>query len=251
MKLSWAVAVLAAGKGTRMKSDLPKVLHKLAGRPLLDHVLDLATAVTTPDRVLVVVGYGADAVAAVARRRAVRTVVQEPQLGTGDAVRVALGGPDGLAADAVLVLSGDVPLLRAATLEALRGAVEGGAEAALVSARLDDPGSYGRVLRRPDGAIAAIVEARDASPEELAVCEVNAGVYAFRRAPLARALASLGTDNDQREYYLTDVISHFRRAGLPVAAHLLDDPDEMLGVNTSEDLARLERLLANGSHHRR
>ncbi len=241
--VSWAVAVLAAGKGTRMKSDLPKVLHRLAGRPLLDHVLDTALALVPAHRVVVVVGHGAPLVEAVAEARGTRAVLQEPQLGTGDAVRVALGAVD-RAADGLVVLSGDVPLLRPATVQGLLGAVEEGAAAALLGALLDEPGAYGRVLRRPGGGVAAVVEARDATPEELAVREVNAGVYAFRRVPLEEALAGLRPDNDQGEYYLTDVIADLVGRGLPVAAPVLEDPLEMAGVNTPEDLARLEALLS-------
>ncbi|HHQ48267.1 MAG TPA: bifunctional UDP-N-acetylglucosamine diphosphorylase/glucosamine-1-phosphate N-acetyltransferase GlmU, partial [Acidobacteria bacterium] len=221
----------------------PKVLHRLAGRPLLDHVLDLAIELVPAERIVVVVGHGAEQVAAVATARGARTVLQEPQLGTGDAVRVALSGA-GSDTGGVVVLSGDVPLLRAVSVDALRRAVEGGAAAALLTAVLDEPGAYGRVLRDPDGGVAAIVEARDATPAELAVREVIAGVYAFARGPLEEALASLRPDNDQGEYYLTDVIGTLRARGLPVAAHVLADPIEMAGVNTVDDLRRLEETLA-------
>jgi len=244
VSLSWSVVILAAGKGTRMKSDLPKVMHPLRGRPLLDHVLDTALALVPPERVVVVVGHGARTVGEAARRRGAATVLQEPQLGTGDAVRTALAAPVVSRADALLVLSGDVPLLRPATLDGLRRSVERGADAALLSAVLDDPGSYGRVVRTADGSAATIVEARDAGPAELAITEVNAGVYAFRRRPLARALAGLDNDNDQREYYLTDVVAALRADGRRVAVTVLDDPEEMLGVNTVADLARLEAILA-------
>lgn len=242
----WGIIVLAAGKGTRMKSDLPKVLHRLAGRSLLDHVLDVACNLGRPDQVLVVAGHGADLVVPVVERRGARWVLQEPQRGTGDAVRVALAALaalDGAVPGAVVVLSGDVPLLRPATVDALRDAVDSGAAAAMLTAVLDDPGSYGRVLRTSSGDVAAIVEARDATPAELAVREVNAGVYAFERAGLERALKGLRADNDQQEYYLTDVIAALRSEGRRVAAHVLDDPAEMAGVNTVDDLARLEALL--------
>jgi len=241
--VDWTVVILAAGKGTRMKSPLPKVLHRLAGRPLLDHVLDLALELTPPRGVITVVGHGADQVRAVAEARGTRSVLQEPQLGTGDAVRVALGAMGG-DSDGVVVLSGDVPLLQPPSVRALCDAVEAGAAAALLTAILHQPGAYGRVLRGPDDGVAAIVEARDATPEQLAVREVNAGVYAFRRTPLSEAIAALKPDNDQGEYYLTDVIATLRSNNLPVAAHVLDDPLEMAGVNTVEDLNRLEMILA-------
>jgi bifunctional UDP-N-acetylglucosamine pyrophosphorylase/glucosamine-1-phosphate N-acetyltransferase len=237
--LRWGVVVLAAGLGTRMLSTVPKVLHRLGGRPLVDHVLDLAVHATAPDRVVVVVGHGADQVTARIAPRGVRTCLQQPQLGTGDALRVGLGGFAEGSVDAVLVLSGDVPLLRPATLERLMTRLEAGAEAVLLSATLADPAAYGRVVRDADGGVLAIIEARDAGAEILAIAEVNAGVYAFRTPSLTTSLAGLGTDNAQGEYYLTDVVSDLRRRSLPVAAEVLEDPGEMAGVNSRQDLARV------------
>jgi bifunctional UDP-N-acetylglucosamine pyrophosphorylase / glucosamine-1-phosphate N-acetyltransferase len=241
--MRWAVAVLAAGKGTRMRSDLPKVLHLLGGRVLLDHVLDTALAVAGPEAVVVVIGHGAEAVRAHVAGRGVVCVVQEPQLGTADAVRVALGGLEPGLADALVVLSGDVPLLRRTTVARLQRRLDPGPAAAILTAVLEEPAAYGRVLRDDDGSVAAIVEASDATPEELRIREVNAGIYAFRVPPLAAALASVATDNSQREYYLTDVVADLRGRGLEVAAEVLDEPMEMLGVNTRHDLADLEALL--------
>ncbi len=251
----WSVVVLAAGQGTRMKSTLPKVLHEVGGRSLIDRVLDRALEPSPPERTVVVIGHGADRVRDAVRPRGVRTVVQEPQLGTGDALRVGLAAAPAANDDGVLVLSGDVPLLRSESIQALCGAVDDGATAALLTAELEDPGPYGRVVRAADGGVDRIVEARDASEDVLAVSEVNAGVYAFRRDPLARALGELTTDNAQREYYLTDVVSGLRSHGLSVEAVVLSDPMEMLGVNTRADLARvaarintrtLDRLMADG-----
>jgi bifunctional UDP-N-acetylglucosamine pyrophosphorylase/glucosamine-1-phosphate N-acetyltransferase len=239
----WAVAILAAGKGTRMRSDLPKVLHELAGRPLVDHVIDLALEIARPHDVVVVVGHRADAVAGVVGDRGVSQVLQEPQLGTGDALRVALEGLGDRPIERVLVLSGDVPLLRSETLDRLTTALDEGAGAALLSAVLDEPGTYGRVIRDPDGMVVEIVEARDADAGQLAVREVNAGVYAFDRGPLTTALAGVGNDNAQSEIYLTDVAAALRRDGFAVAAVRLDDPEEMQGVNTRADLALAGRVL--------
>lgn len=234
--------VLAAGKGTRMRSDLPKVLHTLAGRPLIDHVLDLAERFAPPEAIVVVVGHGAEEVAAHVRPRGVRTALQVPQLGTGDALRVGLeGAPDG---DPVVVLSGDVPGLTATSVQGLLDAINDGGDAALLTAELPDPGAYGRVVRAASGRIEAVVEARDADAATLAVTEVNAGVYGFRRSHLANALAALRPDNAQGEYYLTDVVRWFTAHGLHVAAKVLDNADEMQGVNTRDDLARLARLMA-------
>jgi len=243
--LRWGVVVLAAGKGTRMRSQLPKVLHRLGGRPLIDHVLDLALASAEAADVVVVVGHGAVAVREQVRSRGVLTALQEPQLGTGDALRVGLEAMDDRPPEAVLVLSGDVPLLRLDTIEALKAGLESGASAVLLTGELDQPGAYGRVLRDPAGMVEAIVEAGDADPDTLAVREVNAGVYAFRRLPLVEALAGLAPENAQGEYYLTDVAAAQRARGLPVAAVRLNDPTEMLGVNTLNDLEQVESLLTN------
>jgi len=251
----WSVVVLAAGQGTRMKSAVPKVLHEVCGRSLVDRVLDRALELAPPDRTVVVIGHGADRVREAVRAREVRTVVQEPQLGTGDALRVGLAAEPAANGDGVVVLSGDVPLLRSESVQALRTAVDNGATAALLTAHLGEPGPYGRVVRAADGGVDRIVEARDASEEELAVSEVNAGVYAFRREPLERALGELTTDNVQGEYYLTDIVSGLRGHGLAVDAVVLGDPVEMLGVNTRADLARvatlvnartIDRLMADG-----
>lgn len=239
----WAVAILAAGQGTRMRSDLPKVLHPLAGRPLVDHVIDLALAVARPHDVAVVVGHEAESVTRVVRDRGVTEVLQEPQLGTGDALRVALDGLEDRPTDRILVLSGDVPLLRGETIDRLTGALSSGVGAAVLTAELDDPGSYGRVVRAADGTVREVVEARDADEATLAIREVNAGVYAFDRDGLSTLLAGLGTDNVQNEYYLTDVAAALRVGGKTVVPVRLDDPREMQGVNTRADLARAGRVL--------
>jgi bifunctional UDP-N-acetylglucosamine pyrophosphorylase/glucosamine-1-phosphate N-acetyltransferase len=224
-----------------MHSDRPKVLHEAAGRALLDVVLDLAESVAPAKNVVVVVGHQAGIVEDHVGSRGVVTTLQEPQLGTGDALRVAIEAVQG--GDVILVLSGDVPLLQKTTLDRLLGSVEKGAEAALLTAVLPEPGAYGRIVRDPNGGVRAIVEAKDADADMLALNEVNAGVYAFRRASLEQALASLKPDNVQGEYYLTDVIRWLTRRALPVTAIVLDDPAEMQGVNTPADLKRVEATL--------
>lgn len=242
--LRWSVVILAAGQGTRMRSDLPKVLHSACGRTLLERVLDRALECAPPERIVVVVGHGADTVRGRLADTGVGTILQQPQLGTGDALRVGLTDLDA-EVDAVLVLSGDVPLLTAASLAELRTEVENGAGAALLTAELDDPAAYGRIVRDRDDSVSAIVEARDADLEILAIPEVNAGVYGFRLGPLRSALETLSPDNVQGEYYLTDVVAHLRDAGQRVAAVCLADADEMLGVNTRADLARVSALLVD------
>lgn len=245
MKLT--VVILAAGKGTRMRSAIPKVLHKAAGRSLIDHVIDQAEAVVAPESIIVVIGHGAVELREHLQRRNtnIRMVIQEPQLGTGDALHVATRGLEPSKDEAFLVLSGDVPLLRSESLAQLFEAVEDGAEAAFLTAKLPQPGAYGRIVRNSAGGVEAIVEARDADEETLSLREVNAGVYIFRASSLLSALAGLKPENAQGEYYLTDVIAHLRFQDLPVEAVLLADALEMSGVNTRADLADVSQILVD------
>jgi bifunctional UDP-N-acetylglucosamine pyrophosphorylase/glucosamine-1-phosphate N-acetyltransferase len=238
------VVVLAAGQGTRMRSALPKVLHAIAGRSLLGHVLAAVDA-ARPDEVLVVVGHGRDQVTAELSRTApaARAVVQEEQNGTGHAVRLALEaapGADGI----VLVLPGDAPLLRPETIATLLEAHRAtGSAATLLTARLADPTGYGRVVRSAGGDVTAIVEHKDAAPEIRAIDEINAGMYAFDAAALRGALERLTTDNAQGEEYLTDVVGAFVADGLPVAAIVAADAADTEGVNDRAQLARAGAML--------
>ncbi len=234
--------VLAAGKGTRMKSDLPKVLHKLDGRPLLDHVLDTAAAAGIGHTV-VVVGHEADLVKATCARPGLSFALQQPQLGTGHAVQVGMPAvrPGGWC----VVLAGDVPLLRATTLSRLIDeTLASGAAATVLTCVVDDAGAYGRIVKDAQGRVQRIVEARDATAAEKAIGEYNSGVFCFRTADLVEALASLRTDNDQGEYYLTDTVAFLVGQGRTVAAVQTDDPDEVVGINTVDELAAAGRLLA-------
>lgn len=226
--------VLAAGKGTRMKSDLPKVLHAMAGRSLLEHVLAAVRAAAIP-RTVVVVGHQADRVEAAVRADDLSFALQEPQLGTGHAVQVAVPH---LAADGhTVILAGDVPLLRPETIRRLVDeTVAAGAACSVLTCVVDDAGAYGRIIKDASGALQAIVEARDATPEQLAVGEYNTGVFCFRTADMIDALARLDTDNDQGEYYLTDTVAHLVAAGRPVQAVAIDDPDQVVGINTVDEL---------------
>jgi len=245
----FVAVVLAAGLGKRMNSDLPKVLHPALGKPLVHHVLGHVDPLR-PARVVVVVGHRAALVIDSLRDRpALRFAVQSPQLGTGHAVQVAWSEiepvpatvPD---AETVLVLAGDMPLVRTATLQALlaRHAREGN-DVTFLSGVLADPGGYGRVIRGPDGAFRRIVEEKDATPEERAVREVNSGVYCFERGPLKEALATLRTDNRQQEYYLTDTLVHLLGRGGRVGVEQAADARELFGVNTPEQLAMVEAAL--------
>jgi bifunctional UDP-N-acetylglucosamine pyrophosphorylase/glucosamine-1-phosphate N-acetyltransferase len=229
------VVILAAGQGKRMHSDLPKVLHRLAGRPLLAHVLDCARALD-PARIAVVYGYGGEAVREAIGDASLAWVKQEPQLGTGHALQQALPA---LAPGAhTLVLYGDVPLTRPETLRGLVAAAADGV--ALLTVELDDPSGYGRIVRA-GGAVRRIVEEKDASPAERAIREVNTGIMALPTSRLAGWLASLRNDNAQREYYLTDVVALAVEAGLAVRAVQPGAVWETLGVNSKGQLAALER----------
>ena len=242
------VIVLAAGEGTRMRSATPKVLHAIAGRSLIGHVLEAASAVD-PSHVVVVIGHGRDAVLEHLEEVApwVDTVVQEEQRGTGHAVRIALAAMASaqvLTPAPVVVLSGDTPLLTGASVRLLVEAhVRAGAAATLLTAVLQDPSGYGRVVRAADGSVAAIVEHRDASDEELGIEEINAGMYAFDPARLAPALERLTTANDQGEEYLTDAVGILRAEGYPVAGLVVDDAHEILGVNDRVQLAEAAALM--------
>jgi bifunctional UDP-N-acetylglucosamine pyrophosphorylase/glucosamine-1-phosphate N-acetyltransferase len=234
------VIVLAAGEGTRMKSATPKVLHRLGGRTMLGHVLAAAEALD-PEHLLVVVGHGRDEVTATLTGKA-KAVVQESQDGTGHAVRVALdtvGDLDGT----VVVVPGDSPLLTGATLQALVDEHEAaGAATTLLTARVDDPTGYGRVVRDSEG-VRAVVEHKDADEQTLSIDEVATSIYAFAAAPLRAALGGLTTDNAQGELYLTDVVAIHRSEGRPVAAKVADDAEETLGCNDRAQLADLTRRL--------
>lgn len=237
------VVILAAGKGTRMKSARPKVLHPLAGRPLIEHVLRTVDQLSAASTTLVV-GHGAeDVTASLASRPHLQFVVQSPQLGTGHALlqtRSALAGKTGT----VLLLYADVPLLQASTLMRLIETHQSARAAATVlTAELDDPYGYGRIVRDRSGRIVRIVEERDASGEERAIREINSGIYAFALAPLFEALDGLAADNAQGEYYLTDLVGIYRRRNQRVETLLLDAPDELRGVNDRVDLSELGRVL--------
>ena len=232
--------VLAAGKGTRMNSARAKVLHEAAGRPILHYVLDLCGELEA--ETVVVVGHQAEAVKeSCAGRTGVAFALQEPQLGTGHAVQVAvkeMGRQEG----PVLVLAGDVPLLRVETLRALCALRQKtGAAAALVSVMTPSPGAYGRIVRGEDGRVRSIVEARDATREQLLIDEVNASLYVFDGARLDAVIRSLRSDNAQGEFYLTDVIGMMAEGGDRIEALIAADPSETAGVNTTGELAAIER----------
>ena len=239
------IVIMAAGKGTRMKSALPKVLHRLAGRSLLQHVLDTATGLGA-DRIVVVTGHGAEAVEASAQAPNLHFVRQAPQLGTGHAVQQAapLLHDDGM----TLILNGDVPLIEAGTAQALL-AVADGANLALLTVELADPTGYGRVLRgdaagrsaHEGGRVRAIVEHKDATVGQRAIREVYSGIMAAPSAHLKRWLGALRNDNAQGEFYLTDIVAMAVADRVPVVTAQPRHEAEVLGVNSPAQLADLER----------
>jgi bifunctional UDP-N-acetylglucosamine pyrophosphorylase/glucosamine-1-phosphate N-acetyltransferase len=238
------VVVLAAGQGTRMKSQLPKVLHQISGRPLIEHVLQAAQAVT-PATVTVIVGHRADLVRerlSGAAAGALQFALQEPQRGTAHALQQAepaLAGHTGT----VILLSGDVPLLKAATLQRLLDTHRGAnAAATVVTATVERPYGYGRIVRTK-GRIARIVEERDASPAERHIKEINSGIYAFDLAPLFDSLRGIAAQNAQGEFYLTDLIAIYRRRKLVVETLSVDNPEEIRGINSRTELADVSRLV--------
>lgn len=239
--------ILAAGEGTRMKSATPKVLHHVAGRSLLGHVVEAASA-SEPEHLVVVVGHGREQVVEHLAEIApwALTVVQEEQRGTGHAVRVALADLAARGAQVssgpVVVLTGDTPLLTGATVRHLVEAHDG-LSATVLTAHLDNPQGYGRIVRNSDGAVISIVEHRDATEEQLRITEINSGMYAFDGALLAQALEQLTTDNSQGEEYLTDVIGILRRGSHPVGAAVCPDPTEIMGVNDRVQLAEAGAIM--------
>jgi bifunctional UDP-N-acetylglucosamine pyrophosphorylase/glucosamine-1-phosphate N-acetyltransferase len=250
--------VLAAGEGTRMRSQRPKPIHLVCGRPMVVHVLTSLTGLAI-DRTVVVVGHGADRVTKRVEEEGlgdlnVTFVEQRVQRGTGDAVMVGMTAFHDDAVDddgTVVVLPGDTPLLRPDTVSALVAEHESQDNAATVlSAHMAEPTGYGRVIRGRDGRVARIVEERDASLEERAVDEVNTSIYCFRRDLLGPALRRLSPDNAQGEYYLTDVIGVLASAGYPVGATAVLDPAETQGVNDRAQLADAEaQLRARTNRH--
>jgi len=236
------VVILAAGKGARMKSALPKVLHHVGGVPMIDHVLSTANALR-PRSITLVIGHQGDILkAALSTHSNVGFVVQEPQLGTAHALLTTEPALRGATGTAVL-LSGDVPLLSANTLKTLLDRHESaGAAATVVTAVVDDPTSYGRIVRSGEK-IARIVEHRDATPQERAIREINSGIYAFALDGLFDALKNVAAENAQREYYLPDVIALYRTQGRGVETLLVSNADEIRGINSRIELAAVSRIV--------
>ncbi len=242
-----AVVVMAAGKGTRMKNpDMAKVMYLINGRPMIDYVLDLALRVHSA-RTVVIAGWQKDSVVAHLLKEApsVRWVEQNPQLGTGHAVMQAGPALTDFEGD-VLVLSGDVPMLSYETVIALLSAHRSHLAAATVlTTVLDDATGYGRILRDAEDRIVGIVEHKDATAEQRAIREINSGIYVFDKGRLFEGLRHITPDNAQKEYYLTDVFKYFWRNAIPVRAVKTENPGEVQGINTVQQLEEVRGMMKN------
>ncbi|HWR02343.1 MAG TPA: sugar phosphate nucleotidyltransferase [Chlorobaculum sp.] len=247
--MNLAVVIMAAGKGTRMNSDLPKVLHEANGRPVVDYVIEKSQSLD-PEAIVLVVGHQADKVRQATAMFPVSYALQQPQLGTGHAVMQAepfLKDFDG----EIIILSGDAPLFRTHTLKELLAFHRSRkASATVLTAEMEDPTGYGRVIRNSGTEeVLRIVEQKDASLEEKAVTEINSGVYVFDAGKLFSALHGITNNNAQQEYYLTDVFGICFGKGEKVCAFKVSDPNEIRGINTPEQLKEAELLLRNGEYN--
>ncbi len=239
--MNLAAVVLAAGKGTRMKSKIPKVLHKVCGVPMVSHVLSAAQG-SGADKIILVVGFGGEMVEQEMQGKA-EIVFQHEQLGTAHALLQAESSLNGFDGD-ILVLCGDTPLLTENTLKKLVSIhKESGASATVLTAVMDNPYGYGRVIRNNEGLVIKIVEQKDASPEEQSVAEINTGVYCFKAQGLFESLSHLKPDNSQGEYYLTDIIADYVKQGRLVSAVVVEDCDEIMGINDRCQLALAESIM--------
>ncbi|MCF7832750.1 MAG: NTP transferase domain-containing protein [Candidatus Marinimicrobia bacterium] len=242
MPTALATVILAAGKGTRMKSDLPKVLHKVLGKTMVARVVAEAEEAGS-SRTVVVIGHKKELVEQELEGKKVIFTVQAEQLGTGHAVMMAEPALKDFSGD-VLILAGDVPLLTTKTLRKLvKTHRKQEADATVLSAIFDDPHGYGRIIRTPEGNYSHSVEEKDADDEIRKIKEINSGIYLFKSELLFHYLRFIGTDNVQGEYYLTDVLPMMRKDNLKIALQVADDPDEIQGVNTVDQLREAEEKL--------
>ncbi len=243
------VVILAAGLGTRMKSKMAKVLHCAGGMTLVEQVVQAASAITAPESMVVVTGHQAEQVQKATAHTGVKYALQAEQNGTGHALMCCREAvpQNGL----VVVLYGDAPLITAATLrELVRSQASSGAAGTVLTAVVKDPSGYGRIIRDANGNVDAIVEQKAATVEQAKVCEINSGMYCFDAALLWKHIDEIGTDNPSGEFYLTDIVEIFRRAGHKVAPMQLASEEELLGINTRVELAGADRILRNRTVNR-
>ncbi len=244
MNTAFGIIILAAGKGTRMKSSKAKVLHTLAGRPLIDHVIATAGLLVDEKHVVVVVGHQADQVKEVAGCRfSGRFAFQKEQKGTGHAVQCALPELPAACHD-VVILSGDVPLIRKTTIEKLiADHKRQGNDVTILGVCLQNPHGYGRLVQNQSGDVEKIVEEADATESEKRIQNVNAGIYCVNTLFLEESLAAAMPDNNQNEIYLTDIVAIARRSQKKIGLNICENPGEVMGVNTLQDLLNLESML--------
>jgi bifunctional UDP-N-acetylglucosamine pyrophosphorylase/glucosamine-1-phosphate N-acetyltransferase len=240
----FAALILAAGKGTRMKSGVPKVLHHVAGSPMISYVVDAVRSGGFQE-IVIVVGHESEEVRKVAQVPGIKFALQEPQLGTGHAVAAARECFGGFSGD-ILILCGDIPLLQPKTIkEFIRFHQNNNSMLTVMTTFPENPSGYGRIVRREGGRVAGIVEERDASEAEKAIMEINTGVYLANADLLYSLVSKLGADNSQGEYYLTDIVSEAAKESIPVHAFVLADAQEATGINTRSDLARVSTIVWN------
>jgi bifunctional UDP-N-acetylglucosamine pyrophosphorylase/glucosamine-1-phosphate N-acetyltransferase len=235
--------ILAAGKGTRMKSDLVKVLHPLLGFPMLHYTVDLSLNQIKAERTIVVVGHQADQIEERFKNLKIEFALQEKQLGTGHAVLQALPLLRGFTGT-VLILCGDVPLVKSETIRSFISTfLENDSTLAVLTAVVKDPSGYGRILRDEEGWLEKIMEQKDASEEERLIREINTGIYCVKASFLKEGLKEIGKENAQGEYYLTDLVEVAKKRALRCSAHIVADPAEVMGINTRVDLATAAEVL--------
>jgi len=238
-----ATIILAAGKGTRMKSEVVKVLHPILGLPMLSYPIDLSLNGIKAEKTIVIVGYQADRIVERFKNPEIQFVLQKEQLGTGHAALQAIPFLKTFSGTA-LILCGDVPLVKADTLRTLIGAFEEShSTLTVLTTVVEDPFGYGRILRSPEGWLDKIVEEKDASEKERSIREINTGIYCVKASFLMEGLGEIGKDNAQGEYYLTDLVEVAKRKGLRCSAHIVSDPVEVMGINTRVDLAVANEVL--------
>ncbi|MEA1986360.1 MAG: NTP transferase domain-containing protein [Candidatus Marinimicrobia bacterium] len=237
-----ATIILAGGKGTRMKSDLPKVLHRVLGETMVSRVVAQAKSIGAK-KIVVVVGYKKELVQDELKNKSVEFAIQEEQLGTGHAIQMAEGNFTNWDGD-ILILSGDVPLLTTETIEKLiQKHKDEDADGTVLSAIFENPAGYGRIIRKEDGTYSHSVEEKDASNEEKKIKEINSGIYIFKSKHLFNYLSNIGNDNAQGEYYLTDIVPMMVKDNKKVVLTVANDPNEIEGVNTIEHLQNAENKL--------
>jgi len=235
--------ILAAGKGTRMKSDILKVAHRVAGKPIVEYVLDTVRSLGV-DEVYMVVGHQAELIQNALAHKQMTYVTQSEQLGTGHAVMQVSPYFPPKTTDSVIVLAGDCPLISEATLRNLLAVhTESNAAATILTTVMNPPGSYGRIQRGKMGRVAGIKEAKDCTPQELEIREINTGVYVFNAGQLFATLPELSTNNAQGEYYLTDVIHLLKGRGKAIEAYCTPDSDQAIGINTRMDMAKINSII--------